>query len=347
MGPSVAGLVRIEPVSESPLISMRTLVSALAFSMLGLLSACGGGGGNGGSGGGGGGGDFFESAVYAAAQVKTYSNIEYSRRPNANGEQYTSDSRKASEIGDDELTLMMDVRVPPNATSVTPMPLVVFIHGGGYNGGDKNEDYITGDAVSYAQSGFVTASINYRLTPDNTTSAERRQTAIVQGAEDAMDAIRYLKKNASTYHIDASRVAIVGTSAGGGLALAIAVEADTLGGTSPYPPYAGISSKVQAVVTTGATLIDQYADTSGLLTYEPGDAPVLLFHANPTDSTTGATWTGNVLPTCAKINAGAGSGTCKAVAQANMTHTASMNLFDKWWGTIQPFLWEKLLLASL
>jgi acetyl esterase/lipase len=321
---------------------MRTLVSAFAFSMLGLLSACGGGGGGGGESVG---GEFFKSAVYQATQVKTYGNVEYSRRPNANGEQYTSDSRKASEIGTDELTLTMDIRVPPNATSVTPMPVVVFIHGGGYNGGDKNEDYITGDSVSYAQSGFVTASINYRLTPDNTTSAERRQTAIVQATEDAMDAIRFLKKNASTYHIDASRVAIVGTSAGGGLALAIAVEADTLEGTSPYPPYAGISSKVQAVVTTGATLIDQYADNSGLLTYEASDAPVLLFHANPTDSTTGATWTGNVLPTCANIK-GAG-GSCTPVAQANMTHTASMNLFDKWWGTIQPFLWEKLLLASL
>jgi acetyl esterase/lipase len=323
---------------------MRTLVSALSFSVLGLLSACGGGGGGGG-GGTPGAGQYFESAVYTATQVKTYSSVAYSKRPNANGEQYTSDSRKASELGTDELTLTMDVWVPPNATSATPMPLVVFIHGGGYNGGDKNDDYISGDAQSYARSGFVTASINYRLTPDNTTSAERRQTAIVQAAEDAMDAIRYLKKSASIYHIDTSRVAIVGTSAGGGLALTIAVEADTLAGTTPYPDYAGISSKVQAVVSTGATLYDQYIDTSGLLTYEAGDAPVLLFHANPTDSVTGATWSGNVAPTCANIN-GAG-GSCTPVAQANMTHTASMNLFDKWWGTIQPFLWNELLLANL
>ena len=323
---------------------MRTLVSILAFSMLGLLSACGGGGGGGGTQAA---GDYFKSAVYAAAQVKTYDNVEYSRRPNSNGEQYTSDSRKASEIGTDELTLTMNVWVPPNATSVTPMPLVVFIHGGGYNGGDKDEDYIVGDAVSYARSGFVTASINYRLTPDNTTSAQRRQTAIVQAAEDAMDAIRYLKKNASTYHIDASRIAIVGTSAGGGLALAIAVDPDTLTGTSPYPAYAGISAKVQAVVTTGATLIDQYVDTSDLLTYEAGDAPVLLFHANPTDSTPGATWSGNALPTGAKIKAGGSGNSCTTVAQPNMTHTVSMNLFDKWWSTIQPFLWNELLLANL
>jgi len=320
---------------------MRTLVSTLVISMLGLLSACGGGGGGGAQRV----GEYFESAVFAATQVSRHTNVEYSTRPNANGEQYTSDSRKATEIGTDELTLTMDVWVPPNATSVTPMPLVVFIHGGGYNGGDKNDDYIVGDAVSYARSGFVTASINYRLTPDNTISSERRQTAIVQAAEDAMDAIRYLKKNASTYHIDPSRIAIVGTSAGGGLALTIAVEADTLTGTSPYPAYAGISSKVQAVVTTGATLIDQYVDTSGLLTYDAGDAPVLLFHANPTDSVTGATWSANVAPTCANITGGGGS--CTPVAQANMTHTASMNLFDKWWGTIQPFLWNELLLASL
>lgn len=320
---------------------MRHYSSALILSLLGFLASCGGGGSSAQRV-----GEYFQSAVFQTVQIQSYGNVEYSRRPNAGGVQYTSDSRKASELGTSELRLLMDIWVPPNATSLTPMPLVVFVHGGAFKDGDKDDDYIAGDATSYASAGFVTASINYRLTPNNTDSAELRQTAITQATEDLMDAVRYLKKNAAKYHIDTTRIAVVGTSAGGGLALTLAVEADTLAGTSPYSAYTGISSKVQAVVTTGATLVDQYSDTSGLLHYDSTDAPVLLFHANPTDSTTGATWNGNVVPTCNNIIASGNS--CTTVAQPNMTHTVSMNLLDKWWpAKIQTFLWTELLLDNL
>lgn len=317
---------------------MRTYFSVLTLSLLGLLASCGGGGSGVQSI-----GDYFQTAVFQAAQVQTHANVEYSRRPNAGGTQYTSDSRKASELGTDTLTLLMDIWVPPNATSATPMPLVVFVHGGGFKEGGKEDGYIVADAVSYARAGFVTASVNYRLTPDNTATPDIRLAAITQGADDVMNAVRFLKKNASTYHIDASRVAIVGTSAGGALALVDAVQADELAGTTN--DYPGTSAKVSAVVSTGATLVDRYSDTSGLLRYDSTDAPVLLFHANPTDSTTGATWNDNAVPTCDAIN---GSGnSCTKVAQPDMTHTVSMNLFDKWWPTIQPFLWNELLLANL
>jgi acetyl esterase/lipase len=321
---------------------MRTLASTLLLSFLGFLASCGGGGGNGGQGM----AQYFQSAVFQATQLQSYSNVEFSRRPNAGGVQFTSDVRKAGELASGgELSLLMDIWVPPNATSATPMPLVVFVHGGGFKMGGKEEDYIVGDATSYARSGFVTASINYRLTPDNTATPELRRAAITQAADDLMNAVRFLKKNAATYHIDTSRVAIVGTSAGGALALVDAVEADTLAGTTVDSAYTGISAAVQAVVSTGATLVDQYTDTSGLLHYDASDAPVLMFHAKPTDSTTTATWDGNVVPTCNSINASHNS--CTAIAQPNMTHTVSMNLFDKWWPTIQPFLWQQLLLGSL
>ena len=317
---------------------MRLLLSGLLAPLLVLLSSCGGGGGGAQAV-----GEFFKSAVYQATQINSYANVTFSQRPNANHVQYTSDARKTGEAGDDQLTLVMDIWVPPNATGTTPMPLVVFVHGGGFNMGGKEDR--TADAVSYASAGFVTASVNYRLTPNNTDTAELRQTAIIQAADDVMNAIRFLKKNASTYHVDTSRVAIVGTSAGGALALIDAVEPDTLDGTSVDSAYTGTSAKVRAVVSTGATLIDDQFDSSSLLTFDASDTPVLMFHANPTDGTTEATWAGNVVPTCNSFNNAGDS--CTAVATPNGGHTVPIDISSKWWATIQPFLWDKLVLASL
>jgi acetyl esterase/lipase len=315
---------------------MRTLVPVLAVALSVVLSACGGGGSGGQQA-----AAYFESAVYAAGQLDSHTDVEFSRRPNAGGTQFTSDARRNAELGSDQLSLRMDVWVPPNATAATPMPLVVFVHGGGYNSGGKEDR--RDDAIGYARAGFVTASVNYRLTPNNTDSPERRQTAIVQAAEDVMNAVRFLKTQASVYHVDTSRVAIVGTSAGGGLALIDAVEPDTLAGTTTDHP--GTSARVQAVVSTGATLVDPLFDSMALLGFDRGDAPVLMFHARPTDGTTGATWTGNVQPTCDAINAAGDS--CTAIATPDGGHTVPMGLDGKWWPTIQPFLWQRLTLAGV
>lgn len=316
---------------------MRSYFSALMLSMLGFLASCGGGGKAAES------FELFKGAVYQAAEVREYGDVAFSTRPNWNGAQYTSDRRKAQEVGTDRLTLLMDVWVPPNATATTPMPLVIFVHGGGYTQGGKEER--ADDATGYARAGFVTAAINYRLTPDNTDSAELRTAAIVQASDDLLNAVRYLKVNAATYHIDTSRIAIVGTSAGGGLALVGAIEGDpdVLAGTSSDFP--GISSHVAAVVSTGATLIDPMFDSDPLLHYDRNDAPVLLFHTTPQDQTTGATWDGNVVPTKQRIDASGNS--CTTIPTPDAPHTVPLGIDSKWWPTVRDFLWSQLSLSVL
>ncbi|MEK8030253.1 alpha/beta hydrolase [Ideonella sp. DXS29W] len=317
---------------------MRSYLSALALSSLSLLAACGGGGQSSQA------VDLFQTTVYGAAELRVYSDVTYSRRPNWNGVQYTSDSRKSQELGTDQLTLKMDVWVPPNATSATPMPLVVFVHGGGYVQGGKEER--ADDASGYARAGFVTASINYRLTPDNTDSADLRTMAIIQASDDLMNAVRHLKANASVYHVDTSRIAIVGTSAGGGLSLVGAIEggdAVPLAGTSS--DYPGVSADVAASVSTGATLIDPMFDSDALLNYDRADAPVLLFHATPQDQTTGATWDGNVVPTQSRINASGNS--CTTVPTPDAPHTVPLGIDSKWWPTVRDFLWARLNLSVI
>ena len=92
-------------------------------------------------------------------------------------------------------------------------------------------------------------------------------------------------------------------------------------------------------------MIDAYFDSLADLSFEATDSPVLLFHADATDSTTGATWTGQVLPTAKLINDSGNS--CTLSRQPNMTHTADLSLGGRRWEEVRPFLWEKLRLAAL
>ncbi|MFA7403446.1 MAG: alpha/beta hydrolase [Pelobacteraceae bacterium] len=282
-----------------------------------------------------------ECARFDKSEMMICRNIVYSVRHNNAGIQYTSDRTKAAEAGTDELILKLDVIVPPGTATEKPHPLVVWFHGGAFAGGDK-EDAVE-LLLSYARAGFVTAAVNYRLTPDNHLSPALRLRAIVQASEDAMNAIRFLKVNAASYHIDPTRIATIGASAGGGLSLLNAVAYDRLPGTQS--DFSGVSSQVAAAVSTGATLFEEGKNSDDVLTYQATDTPVLLFHANPTDSTTGATWDGNVVPTRTRINDSGNR--CITVAQPDMTHTVDLSLGGPYWQELKPFLWELLRLGEL
>ena len=321
---------------------MKSIQAASAALALTLLAACGGGGGtesptpppNGlpstGP---------YASTQYSVAQLKEYRDVKYSTRPNAGG-QFTSERTRKEEKTSPTLTLLMDIWVPPNATANKLQPLVILIHGGAFVAGSK-EDH-QAKALSYAQAGYVAASINYRLTPDNEVDAATRLRAITHAAEDMANAVRYLKANAATYRIDTTRIATIGSSAGGALSLANAVSGDELAGTvSDYP---NVSAKVAAAVSTGATLVDALVDTTPLLRYDATDSPVQLFHANPTDPVTGATWAGNVLVTQQRINS---SGNSCVVVDHGTGHTVDLELGGTWWPTVQSFLWPKLRLDAL
>ena len=282
-----------------------------------------------------------DCAQFADSELTIYKNVVYSVRPNNGGIQYTSDRTRTEEFGTTELALKLDVMVPPTATALQPQPLVVWLHGGAFAGGDK-EDAV-GLLLTYASAGFVVVTVNYRLLPDNQQSHALRIQAIVQATEDVMNAIRFLKANAATYHIDPTRIATIGASAGGGISLINAVAYDTLPGTQS--DFSGVSSRVAAAIATGATLIEKGNDADAFLRYKATDTPVLLFHASPTDGTTGATWEDNVEPTRARINNSGNS--CVTVAQPDMTHTADLSFDGPYRSELKQFLWEQLRLGEL
>ena len=128
--------------------------------------------------------------------------------------------------------LLMDVFIPQHRLR-TPTPAVLWIHGGGWERGDKNGN---SGALLLANEGFVTASLFYRLSGDSPFPAD---------IEDCKCAIRFLRANATKYGIDPDRIGVAGASAGGHLAELIAT-ADESAGLEGEGGWQNVSSKVQA-----------------------------------------------------------------------------------------------------
>src|SRR5205085_3639213 len=96
----------------------------------------------------------------------------------------------------------------PKASSEKPRPLVVFIHGGGWEGGDKNDAFVGFVFALIRDSEFAATSVNYRL------SAEAKWPAQIF---DCKAAIRWLRAHAAELNIDPEKIGVVGISAGGHL----------------------------------------------------------------------------------------------------------------------------------
>jgi len=131
--------------------------------------------------------------------------------------------------------LALDLYRPAAAGSVRP--LVVFIHGGGWHGGDK-ESY-RDLAALVAAHGCLAASVEYRL------AGEAPYPASLQ---DCKLAVRWLRAHADELGADPSRLAAWGHSAGGHLAALVALTAGQLEGEG----YAGVPSSLQAVLCFSA-----------------------------------------------------------------------------------------------
>lgn len=125
----------------------------------------------------------------------------------------------------DGISLKLDLYRPTEAQS--RLPVVVFVHGGGWKNGSKES---VKKRLWLVPNGFAIASINYRL-----TNAGKWPDQI----NDCYAAVRWLRKNAERYNLAPDKIGCWGTSAGGHLA--------ALMGTRPYPDHEVTSSRVQAV----------------------------------------------------------------------------------------------------
>ncbi len=144
----------------------------------------------------------------------------------------------------------MDLYIP-TVTPARPLPVAIFVHGGGMSSGDKS-DLKPVFLNALASANFTVASVNYRLAPRYKFPAQ---------LEDVKCAIRFLRANAQMYGINGSEIFAFGTSSGGEL---VAIAALT-GGHSTFDvgPYLNESSSVMAVVDMfGPANLTSYASYS-------------------------------------------------------------------------------------
>uniref|UniRef100_A0A7C2K0Q5 Alpha/beta hydrolase n=1 Tax=Schlesneria paludicola TaxID=360056 RepID=A0A7C2K0Q5_9PLAN len=145
-----------------------------------------------------------------------------------------------AEIGDTKLQL--DLAMPKDGDG--PFPGIVFIHGGGWSGGNRHA--FRGKIEEAARRGYVAATISYRLTqPDKETGTPKEP--FPAQIHDCKAAIRWLRAHAGEYKLDRDRIGVIGASAGGHLSLLVGLSSkeDGLDGDEGNLSY---SSRVQAVV---------------------------------------------------------------------------------------------------
>jgi len=137
----------------------------------------------------------------------------------------------------------LDLYLPPGEAR---HPILIIVHGGGWESGNRNMERPL--AKRLAGLGYAAAPVSYRL-----RSGGRFPNALY----DLKDAIRWLRKNANRYSLDAAHIGAIGASAGGQLVA-------LLGATNGMPAFEGdggsvdVSSDVEAIVD-----IDGVADFTG------------------------------------------------------------------------------------
>ncbi|MEM7035624.1 MAG: alpha/beta hydrolase [Bacteroidota bacterium] len=170
--------------------------------------------------------------------AKTFKNLPYNIQDTANPQQ------------------MLDIHLPENVSA--PRPCLVYFHQGGW-AVDSKDDPLIPEIAYLLQHQYIIANCNYRLTGAVDTS---NTATFPDQIHDCKAAIRFLKANAATYHIDSSRIVVCGQSSGGYLATMLG----TTGGVASLEDKSmgapDVSSRVRAVIDyfgpTDFMLLDNY-----------------------------------------------------------------------------------------
>ena len=145
----------------------------------------------------------------------------------------------------------------PRKSAPTLRPVVVFLHGGSWNSGDKDSYRFIGRRL--AQQGYVAVIVSYRLSP---------AVQVPAMADDCARAVLWTEQHAAEYGGDPARIYLLGHSAGGGLAALLATD-DSLFSRRGQP-----RNPVRGVVLDDAAGLDMYSYLQKL-EYE-GDANYLI-----------------------------------------------------------------------
>jgi acetyl esterase/lipase len=132
---------------------------------------------------------------------------------------------------------MVDLYLPKHRATDKPLPVIVFIHGGGWvNGSRKGAGMAAGAAAS---GNYAGVSVGYRL------SGEVKWPAQIH---DCKAAIRWIKGHAKEYNLDPERIGVTGTSAGGHLVSLLGLSDGVKEVDGSIGDFTNLSTRVACVV---------------------------------------------------------------------------------------------------
>ncbi len=194
---------------------------------------------------------------------------------------------------------LLDIYLPDNVEG--KLPLIVFIHGGGWLVNDKYADigYMGNTVSAIINEGYALASIDYRF------ASQATFPALIQ---DCNKALSFLCDKADTFHLDPNKIAIMGFSAGGHLASLLGLANNnevseffmdkkaqkfSIKGVLDYYGPSELASmpssedpKAPEAILLGATPIerpDLSAKASPITYVDENDPPFLIFHGEKDD----------------------------------------------------------------
>ncbi|MGK2949649.1 MAG: alpha/beta hydrolase fold domain-containing protein [Acidimicrobiales bacterium] len=155
----------------------------------------------------------------------------------------------------------------PAGVGCQPVPVVVWVHGGGWQAGDK-ANQIDPKVALWNNAGWAVASVNYRLTDLAVPEPER--VLAPDHNEDVAAAVAFLVAEADALGIDADRLALLGHSAGAGIVAALATDPRYLGAHDLEPsalacvaPLDTEGFDIAAVVEGGGQIATLYRSVFG------------------------------------------------------------------------------------
>ena len=166
--------------------------------------------------------------------------------------------------GTDHERQTLDLALPLKRTNDKPLPVIAYIHGGAWRAGSKNgglnrlHDYLkTGQ--------YAGVTIGYRLSQHAKWPAQ---------IHDCKAAIRWIRANAKKYGLDADRIAVNGTSAGGHLVAMLGTSAGVAAMDGSIGPHTDQSTRVQCVINYyGPTNFLRMNDFESRIDHDAAESP--------------------------------------------------------------------------
>ncbi len=174
----------------------------------------------------------------------------------------------------DNQKLDLDIYRPAGDVA-TDRPIFLYVHGGGFSGGTRNDNGIVDFCTKIAKRGYVAVSISYRLTRKGTKTefgcectAKEKLATFAAAVDDLHDATAFLINNCEEFGIDPDKIILAGSSAGAETVLNAVYDRPVR--YEDQVTYAGVISMAGAIPDTAKVT----ADTA---------IPTLFFHGTCDD----------------------------------------------------------------